>query len=162
MVTTNSSEEVICLFEEAARAARQLVTETDQEESVLIERACQLTRLAVRAVTPVLKYVDYEVSTYKGKTRGVVFSFDDVYGSREDLIVTGQGQIGHWDVCDVELFANCNASVRADVVLTNAKGIITELGKIFRDAVIKIDERRQNLARRAEQLEAAAAVFKNK
>lgn len=162
MVTTNTNiEEIQELFEEAMRKTGQLASDIETSEEELLEKADELFRMAARAITPVVKYVDQvlDFGWNFGLLRGIEFGTDGVLGRDGKVYLKYASSVP----IDLEAYRFRYADFEntyslmdtVDVII----GFIQDLCVLFVQALEKSDERRTRIAQRSEQLQQATKIF---
>jgi len=159
MVSTSSTaiEQVRDLFRRCIGLTKDLVGDLDAAESELQERSIELFKLAVKAVIPVLKYVDEEISLFVGAVDSR--EFRGVHLAR-GLCLTREGNLlkegfsGPKPIDEFWFYGSAEDTV--DAVLEH----LTKLAKIFNDALLKMDRRRESIQDRRRKLDEAIAPFR--
>lgn len=159
MVSTSSTaiQEVRDLFRRAIGLMMDLVGDLDAQEDEIHLRAIELFKLAVKAVIPVLKYVDEEITLSEAafnpkQFRGVHLALGLCLTRDGNLLK--EGYSGPKPIDEFWFYGSADGTV--DAVLEH----LTKLAKIFNDALEKMDRRRASLQDRSRKLDDAIAPFR--
>ncbi len=149
---TTDIEQIKALFAEAVERTTLLVHDIDTEERMLRHGTYGLFHEAIKAVVPVLKYVDTEITTRAGTwLRGIPLS-DDLVLSRVGKLRWMSGG-NEFDAKDLSLEGDDDDQIAQLIQM------LSVLGAKFSEALAKADERRAKIAQRSGQLAQAAKAF---
>ena len=161
----NDIQQIRAMFQEAVQRTTKLVKDIDTEELTLLRSMYSLFREAVRAVVPVLKYLDQKLPDINGiSVRGIMIS-DGLMLIRGGRLQWKNSALPWMDSTDAsfgpaQLDLNESGLVDVGSQVAQLIEMLTVLGEKFAEALAKADERRAKLAERSSQLQKAAEAFK--